>query len=521
VEDRATLPRLETAVRIATWIPLSLATFAHAQGPPRQPEATVVGRVVDVLGDGVPAADVRFLDADDIEVRRAAADGEGMFRASRLPPVPLRLRAGAPDRADATIRLPRRETTSIRVVLEDAVSLRGTVTAGGKPLADAFVVAVAPQLALVDGTEAWRTEVRTDANGRYATPRVPLRGVAVCAWAPGHAHRFAEVRMLRNSTLDFDVRPAAPAVRTVRVQGLPADAIAAARIRLGLPDDDVTWYVPASLRSVRLGTGGEGTLPVLPRPHYVSVAVEGYRSTPTRLNASAGSADEIAFTLDPLPNGADAPSALLQGHVADGSGNAVGGVRLFCVDNRRERRSSATSAADGAFSIATRLRENEQCVLGVEAGAWRIDERLCFADRTTGIATTANPERTIAITVQPSASIAGTARRADGGVLAFADVVIEHDAAPRRPKDGARHPTATDQDGHFSMTGLACGSYTVTVTGLDGSIGRATVAAEAGAVAHVDAFEFAPTGWIEGTLVGRDGEPRRGEMLRVKPFGRG
>ncbi|MBL8756725.1 MAG: carboxypeptidase regulatory-like domain-containing protein, partial [Planctomycetes bacterium] len=112
------------------------------------------GRVVDVLGDPIPAATVQLV-ANGRPPRTATTDGEGVYRL-RAPTSGALLLVSA--RGKVTERLAWRgiATPNVRnLVLEDAAVLRGRVTnALGERVAQALVVAAANTASATTMTDA-------------------------------------------------------------------------------------------------------------------------------------------------------------------------------------------------------------------------------------------------------------------------------------------------------------------------------------------------------------------------------
>src|SRR5262252_2560253 len=100
---------------------LLVVTLAGAQ------QAVLQGLIVDVLGDGVPAARLRLLDAAGALLREGMTTGDGMF-VLPLPANAREVEITADDRLALRVPVPDGpERRAMRCVLEEAAPRRGTV----------------------------------------------------------------------------------------------------------------------------------------------------------------------------------------------------------------------------------------------------------------------------------------------------------------------------------------------------------------------------------------------------------
>lgn len=186
---------------------------------PRAAPALVV-RVREA--DGAPAAHVI------VEAVPAGAEGPqrtdagGTVVLDRLAPGPVQLRVGGTERSAPALMALAGEDRDLRIVLDPALRVRGTVVdAGGRPVADALVQAHAARGPV--GRAA-----RSDGRGRFelSCPAEPV--LALAAGAPGHGTGCMEVRPGR-SVLDVQAGEVALAGPEVTVHG----RVRGARLRPG------------------------------------------------------------------------------------------------------------------------------------------------------------------------------------------------------------------------------------------------------------------------------------------------
>jgi hypothetical protein len=482
-----------------------LAGAAFAQPPA---EVAVYGRVVDVLGNGLPAAEVRVT-VDSATVGRTLADGEGVFQLRKLPSdSPLVLRARVAGKIDCAIAVPAGgPARAVIAMLEDAAPLRGSVTCGGAPAAGAHLAAFAfhPLGPPFD----WHAEAVADDQGRFEL-QAPLRQCVVRAFVPGHG--VGEITAPRDGApCLLALAPLDGGPRRVRVNGLAAGTPATITVAVREQRRPDARMLPAPLRSVAVYSDGTAELWPLPFPHEVMLTARGNACEPVIIPCKARETRDLEFTARPLPADLVAPRTIVTGQLVDPLGRGLPAVRVLPVVEGRALPGTATDA-DGRFELAVPVRERVQCALALERGSWRLADPAAelALDGLTVTTLFADSKTPLRLHAQRSGSIRGVAKGPGGVPLGGAEVDLftVPEAGGRR---GALR-SATDAAGRIDITGLPPGSFTVEVRSAAG-VGAAKVEVEAGGTADLGALEFMTAGDLVGVVRDADGRPAGGEVI--------
>lgn len=482
--DRPTAARRTPSprARLHPFLPFLVTASAPlltAQATPA-PMVLTAGRVVDALGDPIPAAEV-LATAGGRPLARATADGEGMYRI-RLPATGGELTVRAPGKAAA--RLPWRGLATPRVrnvVLEDAADLSGRVLdAAGQAVAHATVLVVAKGHTSLTTT--------TDARGAYTFPGVPLRPLLLYA-AREDARVEAHVRLVDKATHDLTLPTTTGGGCLVQVHGVPATAEPDAFVRIYGAD----FLAVQNGGRVPLRRDGTATV-VLQRDCLLEVPLPGLELTP-RVHLAGPTATRAEFTVKgPLDANA---GTLLQGRVRTLTGNAVGGVLLVVRDRSHRELGSTLADRDGGFRLRVAMPADGFCRVALAVTEWQVvADDLTVVDGCSWAPVNA-PQDRVDLLAERTGIVQGAVRGPDGSLFALADLVV---ADVQRVHRELVH-THTDQAGQFTV-GLPAGDHELLAVAHDGRVCRASLRVTSGGH-HEPQWQSIAVGSIAGML--RDG----------------
>jgi len=479
---------------------LSLAAALTAQQPPAPSKPAtndlrLVGRIVSVVHEGVPAAEVWATDLAGKVLGRTVADGDGYYQLPRLPNGTLRLHAQAPGQVPAQIDFEAHgRTAAVTVPLEDGVPLQGTVVAAdGKPVAGVEVV-VMPLLELFPPF-AWHGEVVTDANGAWSLPAVPMRRLLLRVFAPGHA--LAEVQVERG-TVAVPVRliadPAPP--RRVQLKNWPVGGNVVVRVEPSAVERGLR--LPRSLREAAVGADGTAWLWPLARGHEVRVAAPGFRTLPVAALCAAGTTKDLEFELIALGADQVAPNTAMHGRVQDALGQPLPGIAVL-GRSQGSIAAPVVTAADGTFQLQMPARAGVLCEFGIASDEWCLGDLRAKLelDGRCWLTVSTDAERQIVLHSIRSGSVQGVLRDSNGTPLAAAAVQLQL----RRPgSPPAMVAGATDPSGRLHLSGLLPGPYLLTSAGHGQVPASVEVTVPAGGVVEPGPLPFVPQGEIRGVV---------------------
>lgn len=453
------------------------------------------GRVVDVLGDPVPAARLEVVHGGEV-IGFGASDAEGIYhlRAKALSGAWVRVLA----QGKAQVRRPWGGLSRggvENIVLEDACSIRGVVVdRRGAFVADATVVLAGGESVLA---------VRTDEAGRYELPAAPMRKLHLRAWG---SDSFAErtLWLRANSTCDFVLPERGGGRRRVRVQGLPADALASATVEIMSSD------VALSKEMGRLQLGPDGTAEFLAgETSLVRLVAPGYESEPAGWLVEPGGSGELVF--EATRHGPGGRGAILRGRVVDAGGRGIAGAVLVAENRLHGYAGSCTADADGYFRLETSVPKGAFCRLGIQLGNWQFaDDDATVSGRFSWSEIAADPEP-LTLRVEPAIALHSEVRTADGNRIPFGDVFI----APSDRPQTLCATLATDRLGAFEVRGLAEGDYMIAAVSARGELATAEVEVEAGKRLKVGRWTWVDSGVVAGEVVDAAGAPMPGVRVHL------
>ena len=469
---------------------LACAPLLAQQQPAPTPMLT--GRIVDVLGDPVPAASIEIVAGDRV-VRRVATDGEGVYRVPDAPADRSELRISAAGKVPLT--LPWRGASTQRVrnaTLRDATTLTGTVVDDrGGPAAGA-VIRVSDRVQTAQAI--------TDGDGRFVLSTVPLQRVQLRAWGADGTTTLRTLRMRGDTRLELRLTRTAANVRSVQVAGLPAAAIATGQVQVFGPS---MAQLPDRGRSPLRADGSAELL--LDEPSLVVASSPGYVCQPGAV-AAHGAGPRLVFECSPAAGRVGAVT--LQGKLRTTTKADVAGVRIVVRDGGGRDVGQVDVDRRGGFRVEVNPTAGSLYCLGVALDAWVLDDdQRRFDDGFSWVPVNASGDP-LELWVQPTKRLESPVLCDDGTLLAFATVTVADPDAPHR----ALVETCCDQDGDCCLS-LPEGQYDVLATDHAGRVCRSLVVVQPGAGPPTAFWSTVGTGHVEGTLRDADGQPLPGTTL--------
>src|SRR5262245_33661871 len=204
---------MPASLRIACSI-LVLATLTRTQeGKALTPEPLVLeGRVVDLRGNGVPAAKgwIATPEAVDAALAKTTADGDGYFRMKA--PLQRNLQVHATGEGTCRGAVPL-GTGAVTIAVHDAATVCGVLrNRAGQPLKDVAVRAYPTGRVLYQS----HATARTNAEGRFELLRVALGPTRIVAWVDGEG--LAEVAQRIGGNCEIALAPLDVATTSLRVE---------------------------------------------------------------------------------------------------------------------------------------------------------------------------------------------------------------------------------------------------------------------------------------------------------------
>lgn len=283
---------------------------------------------------------------------------DGHFILDGLVPGRYRLRVSGPGLLAAEVRFVPVPSDEARIVVARQVEIDGTVTDGGKPVANATV-------GIRSEAIGGALEIKTDTTGAFHVPKLPEGRYQVYAWQGALAARTVRVgRLGAGPFAPVELRLEAGEIVVGRVidRGEGTGLVAAIELRPS-GDDQAPRYA-------RSGDDGVFRIEGVPNGHWIADAyAPGYLSG-GGVEIDAKSVPELA-----LQRG-----AAIEGRVLDGGGKPVAGATVRAitaganpteysgeVDQDRLRRFSGRTAAP-TLNPATALGSDPQLIARGELG---------------------------------------------------------------------------------------------------------------------------------------------------------
>ncbi|HEX6812849.1 MAG TPA: carboxypeptidase-like regulatory domain-containing protein [Planctomycetota bacterium] len=500
---------MHTTVAAAGLALMSFAAVPAQAVAPAKGEVRLVGRVVSVLHEGVPAAEVWVTDTEGNRLGRTIADGDGCYQVGRLPSVRLRIHARGGDKVEGSIAVAAsglvREAT---LMLEDGDPVRGTVELPDGTRAAGAAVVVACETPLEPPFDWW-AETTADANGAWSLPLAPMRPLVVRAFAAGRP--IAEQTVARDwrRNVQVQIPPGELATRPVTVTGGPAGNVMRVVCDLG-PEARRTGYrLPALATEAAVDASGTATVWDLKISCEVRVVAPGWRSVPVCIRCRPDEPRELSFALTAVPVAQLAPSTRMTGKLVDELGVPIAGVAIMSrYESDPERVATATSAGDGAFAIDVPVSEKVLCQFGLASRLWRLGHPRAELDNdgVTWFTVPANALQPVRLDATRAGAVTAT-------LCGPGNVPVAARRVELAMTGGKTVVTATDAAGRLDVAGLPAGSYLLTVSAGAVPMGKVAVEVPAGGTTAVGALEWAPMGEVRGVVTRTGGKPVPSAML--------
>ncbi|HZN38589.1 MAG TPA: carboxypeptidase-like regulatory domain-containing protein [Planctomycetota bacterium] len=493
--------RMHTTVTAGALVLVAFAVASPTQAAgAAKGDVRLVGRIVSVLHEGVPAAEVWVTDAQGQRLARTVADGDGYYQLARLPFVPLQVHASGGDKVEGAIAVASnglvREAT---LMLEDGDPLRGTVVLPDGSAAAGAAVMVTAEERLGPPFE-WYAETTADAKGQWTLPMAPLRPLVVSAFAAGRPLGEAKVARGRAG----DVRVAIPAgeltTRPVRVTGMPAGTAVRVVCELGLERRRTGYRVPTPAIEAIVDAAGTAALWDLQIGYGVRVVAPGWKSMPISIPCKPGTARDLEFVLTAVAPEDVAPSTRMTGRLVDEVGWPLADVTIQSrYESSPDRVAKATSEGDGTFAIDVPVSEQVLCQFGLVSREWRLgaqDAKL-GAEGVSWLTIKAG-SKPLRLYATRGGTLKGTVLGPSRTPLAAAKVEL----TAVQTTQPVRVVTATDAAGRLDVAALPAGTYAFQATGFGMPAGHGQVVITAGEEVAPPALTFAAAGEVRGTATG-------------------
>lgn len=497
---------------------LGLAICASAQAP----LGTVQGRVLGPDGEPMVNVEVTARQGTREEriLARARTDGDGIFLLTRVAAERgVYLLAQAPGHttgwgyADLGVD---RLLGADELRLWQANTVRGRIVDGeGKPVADACVVAT-------KDFHFWNNvimpDTRTDADGRFVLPGVPIGDIELRVYAPGFL--LAEHTFSTDGDTEVQVPPlqrGKGTTLTVETNGVPAEQLAQARVSIDASRGGSGFDLPACVERPQLGVDGRLRLEGLPDIEWqITVLAPGLVFEPRSVAAKAGDRDIVArFTATPIG------SVVLRGTLRDLAGEVLPGQTLLCRTQRwngleAEPAGRAVTAADGRFELTAPAFVDEPVFFLLANSVWALQQpqpvgqsRRPHAADMVRWTETADPRRDYDLRAAPASRVTATLLGRDQRPLPFVVARLEHGS-----ETAAR--AISDRDGIVRFAGVHAGEQLrVIATDVGGAGGSEPFAMAPGQSTNVQVTLESPSR-VVGRAVDADGKPLAGITVSLR-----
>jgi len=409
---------------------------------------TVAGRVVDLLGEGLPNARVWVSEQGLLEpaLREMRTDGSGWFRLAGVPDRPLlRFHALADAHCRVAVSVPR-DGSPLLLRLPEAAVLTGVVRDTRRGLAAGVDVWAQP----IDGSPGVCARTTTDAQGAFVLPGVALGHNRVFAWVPDSGLATCEVHVEQDGEVQLDVGAEPKTTWTVTVPGLTAEERAGALLRGGYEGVESLPEQPAPF-VVRGLPEGPLQLPNLPNVRtllFVESACLRFEPAVVTLEEGTGP-HAITFAV----RRGTGELVDVRARLVDVDGKPVAGVPLVLYSVLGQLPQRGISAADGTASFRTQREAAQQPVLLLEGEDWLFDRRAQAKGLTERVGVEPNPATPVELRVVRGGVVRGRLLLADGAPAQHETLRVEI-YTPSEHRWRTLRVGHTDHKGEFLLGGL-------------------------------------------------------------------
>lgn len=507
--------------RLLIVCPLLLAS-AMAQAPAAVEATTVLeGRVVDMRGEGVPAARVRVVAWEDptTTLARTVADGDGFYLLPKVPKRPALQVHGEAGGFCAGVESVG-SARAVVVTVQHAVPVRGVLrNRRGEPVAGGFVRADPFGRTLTYA----HCDARTDEKGRFELPAVPLAPLQFAAWVDGeglarvlqHVGGPCEISLVPNEAKVTDLE--------VTIESLPADAPAVSLSLLPYRGGGLS-YLPPPYDRPRFDAKGRWQLAGAPDCDYTlypSSKAFAFAPREARVKAGAGP-HRVVFRATPL----GAASLSCRAVVKDADDKPVPGVPFTMRAPNGGAAVEASSDEHGRLVFASPLAAGADAVVFTTHEHWVVDQDKSKGTHVDPRSLTrhqfrVDPATELVLRVVPGCTVQGRLLLADGRPAAFVDVELQETLANRIPEWMAMGWATTGRDGTFRFVGRhhLADAVRLHVESRAGSFdGEPFHLLEPGAEHQAGECRLQPPATIEGVLLDAEQRPFPGVRVWLRDW---
>lgn len=499
---------------------VALAASLFAQEP-EAPAGSVVGQVVDALGEPVLLADVWVSKTFDGEaIASTKTDGSGMFSIGRLPEGGiLFLRATATGKTEAFDHIEPNPSATAWMQLWDAGAIVGRVIdAAGNAIAGAEVIASYDD-ARVFGFGDVRSTT-TDDDGRYELTKVPLGAIDLRAVAAGCVLGSARLSLRDREERDLVLQKGEGVRLTVRVEGVRPQELRHARVEQYASG----MHLPRQLSGGPLDANGVWTRSGCPDVDYTIYVNDDVLVFKPRSQTSKQGTEvrNIVFT-------AMRPATVrLHGKLLDPAGKPLPNETFLLRAASGGREARVVTGAEGGFELQSPLAPGEPFIAWLTRSDWVVaqakteshsgDDDMRFWSWYEGVV---DPQTAIELRAEPEVRVRGRVLDAGGEPVPFARVEFEHARDNRRPRWMTfAWSRPADRDGRFQFEGVRAFADDVRlrVDGLRGVGESEPFRLQVGEEVRDLELRLAPPAIVEGTVRDAQGAPVAGARVWLRDW---